>query len=193
MTNLGTLPNMFEMAFAAQRSYLDFWTRAMTSIPSMPVQPARRGHVVPVSVAAEQREQVIGIGEESLDVSTRRVSGEATRVRRVVKEVPVERRVELHDETITIERRAPNGQPADGDSLTEREYVMIDTREIPVVTKHANLREELVIRREVAGRVEVIRDTVRHADVEVEQPQRMPMIVATHDNNKHNKDHKNRA
>jgi hypothetical protein len=92
--------------------------------------------------------------------------------------MPVERRVELHDETITVERRPASGKVAEHDALVKREYVMIDTREIPVVTKETHLREELVIRKERTGRVEVIRDTVRQADVEVMQPQRMPMVVA---------------
>ena len=179
-------PNLFGMMFAAQQAYLDMFSqmaRTMTAIPTTPARPS------PFHAARQfdigQREQVIGVGEEKLNVSTRRVSGEPTRVRRVVRETPVERRVELNDETITIERRAANGKPADTDALVEREYVMIDTREIPVVTKEAHLREELVVRRERTGRVEVIRDTVRHADVEVTQPQRMPMVVAMGANKDH--------
>jgi stress response protein YsnF len=121
-------------------------------------------------------EQVVAIGEEVLDVGVRKVVGETTRVRRIVKDVPVERSVELHDETIVIERR-PVSQPGNAEALTEREFVMIDTREIPVVSKHTNVREELVLRKEVSGRVEIVRETLRSADVDIVQPQRMPAVM----------------
>ena len=54
-------------------------------------------------------------------------------------------------------------------------------REIPVVSKHVKLREELVLRRQETGRVEIIRDTLRQADADIMQPQRMPMVIATDD------------
>ena len=188
MTYLPTnKPNLFVMMFEAQKAYLDMFVEITRTMGPMSVRPSQFRSARQVDVGQReqtrqfdvgQREQIIGVGEESLNVATRRISGEATRVRRVVRETPVERRVELNDETITIERRPANGKAADNDALVEREYVMIDTREIPVVTKEARLREELVIRKERTGRIEIIRDTVRHADVEVMQPQRMPMVVA---------------
>ena len=187
MTYLSTnTPNMFDMMFAAHRAYFDMFAQMTRAMGPMSVRPsqlrsARQSDVGQREQVVGQREQVVGIGVESLNVGTRRISGEATRVRRVVRDMPVERRVELHDETITVERRPANGKVADHDALVEREYVMIDTREIPVVTKETHLREELVIRKERTGRVEVIRDTVRQADVEVMQPQRMPMVVALGD------------
>lgn len=124
-------------------------------------------------------EQVVAIGEEVLDVGVRKVTGETTRVRRFVKQVPVEQSVELHDETIVIERRPASGQNGE-DALTEREYVMIDTREIPVVSKSQKVREELVLRKEVSGHVETVRETVLVSDVEVMQPQRMPVVTEHH-------------
>ena len=85
----------------------------------------------------------------------------------------------MHDETIIVERRPAKGQQAGDDAVAEREWVMIDTREIPVVSKHVKLREELVLRRQETGRVEIIRDTLRHADADIVQPQRVPMVMAT--------------
>ena len=176
-------PTLFDMMFAAQRAYIDSFSLMTRAMGQRAVRPSEFASARQFDVG--QREQIIGVGVESLNVSTRRVSGEPTRIRRVVKEMPVERRVELHDETITVERRPASGKHADNDALVEREYVMIDTREIPVVTKEARLREELVIRKERTGRVEIIRDTVRQADVEVMQPQRMPMVVALGDGEDH--------
>lgn len=167
---------MFTAQLDFQRRYFEFW-RDMTQAMVLPMRSTRRDLVPTMEQTA--REQVVALGEEVLDVSTRRVAGNATRVRRVVKEIPVERHVEMHDETIIVERRPANGQQAGDDAVAEREWVMIDTREIPVVSKHVKLREELVLRREETGRVEIIRDTLRKADADIVQPQRVPMVIAS--------------
>ena len=168
---------LFTTQLDAQRRYFELW-RDMTQALLMPGRSTRRDLVPTID---QTREQVVALGEEVLDVSTRRIAGSATRVRRVVKEIPVERHVEMHDETIIVERRPANGQQAGDDAVAEREWVMIDTREIPVVSKHVKLREELVLRRQETGRVEIIRDTLRQADADIMQPQRMPMVIAADD------------
>ena len=165
---------LFTTQLDAQRRYFELW-RDMTQALLLPGRSTRRDLVPTID---QTREQVVALGEEVLDVSTRRVAGNATRVRRVVKEIPVERHVEMHDETIIVERRPANGQQAGDDAVAEREWVMIDTREIPVVSKHVKLREELVLRRQETGRVEIIRDTLRQADADIVQPQRVPMVIA---------------
>jgi uncharacterized protein (TIGR02271 family) len=185
----GETPNMFSMMFAAQRRYVDFMTECTRAFmpTSAPVRREQSRSELRRSDAfrqeersdASRQEEVVTIGEEVLNVSTQRVPGEATRVRRVVRNIPVERHVEVHDETIVIERRPANGRMAGVDALADREYIMIDTREIPVVSKSVRVREELVLRKHRTGRVEIVRDTVRHADAEVVQPQRMPMVMAT--------------
>src|SRR3954453_13810191 len=171
-SNVG-LP-MFTTQLDFPRRYVEFW-RDMAQAMLLPMPSSRRDLVPTID---QTREQIVALGEEVLDVSTRRVAGNATRVRRVVKEIPVERHVEVHDETIIVERRPANGQQAGDDAVAEREWVMIDTREIPVVSKHVKLREELVLRRQETGRVEIIRDTLRHADADIVQPQRVPMVIA---------------
>jgi len=168
---------LFTTQLDAQRRYFEFW-RDMTQAMLLPMRSTRRD-LVPTT--EQTREQVVALGEEVLDISTRRVAGNATRIRRVVKEIPVERHVEMHDETIIVERRPANGQQAGDDAIAEREWVMIDSREIPVVSKHVKLREELVLRRQETGRVEIIRDTLRQADADITQPQRMPMVIAKDD------------
>jgi len=177
--------SMLDMMLMAQRNYFDFWSRAWTPMLQRTTEAAETafrnsgarptgGALVPIK---PNQEETIAIGEEQLDVSTRRVTGEATRVRRIVKEMPVERRVELNDETVIIERRAPNGRAGNGDALEEREYLLVDTREVPVATKRVVLKEELVVRRKTEKRFETIRDTLRQADVQVIEPQRMPVTM----------------
>jgi hypothetical protein len=48
-------------------------------------------------------EQVIGVGEEVLNIGTRMVAGKTTRIRRVVVQTPVQQDVTLHTETVVLE------------------------------------------------------------------------------------------
>jgi hypothetical protein len=66
--------------------------------------------------------------------------------------------------------------------LTERDYGLVDTKEIPVVRKGVRLLEEVVLRKEKTGRIEMISDTLRRSEAKVEQPNRMQMVVAAQPN-----------
>src|SRR3954454_20994762 len=83
-------------------------------------------------------EQIIGIGEEVLNVGTRMVPGKTTRVRRVVVESPVQQDVTLHTETVVVERRRPQSGLGQ-DVLTEVTIEMTDSNEVPVVSKAVHL------------------------------------------------------
>ena len=120
-------------------------------------------------------EQVIGVGEEVLNVGTRMVPGKTTRVRRVVVQNPVQQDVTLHTETVVLERRRPV-QTAGNDVLTEVTIEMSDFNEVPVVSKSVHLVEEVLLRKEVTARVETIHDTVRRDKLEIEQPSNLPVV-----------------
>jgi len=120
-------------------------------------------------------EQVIGIGEEVLNVGTRMVPGKTTRVRRIVEQTPVQQDVTLHTETVVLERRRPistNG----GDVLTEVVVEMSDYNEVPVVSKAVHLVEEVLLRKEITARTETIRDTLKRDKLEIEQPSQLPAV-----------------
>jgi stress response protein YsnF len=121
-------------------------------------------------------EQIIGVGEEVLNVGTRMVPGKTTRVRRVVVQTPVQQDVTLHSETVVLERRRPlstNGS----DVLTEVTVEMADFNEVPVVSKAVHLVEEVLLRKEVTSRIETIRDTVKRDKLEIEQPSQLPVVL----------------
>ncbi len=120
-------------------------------------------------------EQVIGVGEEVLNVGTRMVPGKTTRVRRVVVENPVQQDVTLHTETVILERRKPITKSGD-DVLTEVTVEMSDFNEVPVVSKSVHLVEEVLLRKEVTARTETIHDTVRRDTLEIEQPSNLPVV-----------------
>jgi stress response protein YsnF len=120
-------------------------------------------------------EQVIGVGEEVLNVGTRMVAGKTTRVRRVVVQAPVQQDVTLHTETVVLERRKPistNGNEV----LTEVTVEMSDFNEVPVVSKAVHLVEEVLLRKEVTARTETIHGTVRRDKLEIEQPSNLPVV-----------------
>ena len=120
-------------------------------------------------------EQVIGVGEEVLNVGTRLVPGKTTRVRRFVVQKPVQQDVTLHTETVVLERRKPV-LTSGNDVLTEVTIEMSDFNEVPVVSKTVHLVEEVLLRKEVTARTETIHDTVRRDTLEIEQPSNLPVV-----------------
>jgi len=118
----------------------------------------------------DTNEQVIPIVEEQLTVGKREVNRGGVRVRSYVVETPVSEQVTLRDENVSVERHAVD-QPlsaADGDAFRERTIEMTETAEEAVVSKTARVVEEVVIRKDVGTRTEVVNDTVRRTDVEVD-------------------------
>lgn len=118
----------------------------------------------------EADSEVIPLAEEQLVVSKRLISRGTTRVRRYVVETPVEENVTLHSERVSIERRPVSANTRTADTeFTDRVIEVAETDEEVIVGKSAHVREEVVIRKEVADRIETVHDTVRHEDVEVEK------------------------
>ena len=114
-----------------------------------------------------EREEVIPLAEEQVEIGKRRVD-HATRIRRYVVETPVERQVTLRDETVEIERRRPVEGTSPGAGAFEERTVEVHTSsEQPEVTKTANVAEEVVVHKTVTDRPETIRETVRKEQVEV--------------------------
>jgi stress response protein YsnF len=173
---------MFDMMLQMQRLGM----RAMTMyqpVTSALIDSAGASQSADSSVMRHQtskthdsnEEQIIGVGEEILNVGTRMVPGKTTRVRRVVVQTPVQQDVTLHSETVVLERRRPlstNG----GDVLTEVTVEMSDFNEVPVVSKAVHLVEEVLLRKEVTTRVETIHDTVKRDKLEIEQPSQLPVV-----------------
>ena len=115
--------------------------------------------------------EVIPVGEERLNVATRVVQGETTRIRRRVVEQPVEQEVLLRDEKVIVERRPrPAGAAANAgaDVLTDTVVEMSDSSQVPTVWKSVHVGEEVVLRRQVTERTERVRETLRRDVVDVE-------------------------
>ena len=139
-----------------------------------------RGTAVTGSAAtsreATDREEVIPLAKEELQVGKRVVDRGTTRIRRYVVETPVERDVTLHGERVTIERRKPVDTAVAGHAFEERTLEVHETEEVPVVEKSARVTEEVLIRKESTERQETVRDTVRHEEIDVTENGRKPAL-----------------
>ena len=160
---------------------IPFWDMMLSfgkaSQQAMAGYAARGDAAAPAYSAARQATgsvEVIPVGEETLNVGTRLVTGETTRVRRVVVETPVEQSVSLREERVIVERRKPSAATAVATQgvLTESVIEMSDSFEVAEVWKSVRVTEEVVLRREVTERHETVRDTVRHDEVVVEHVNR---------------------
>ena len=118
-------------------------------------------------------EEVVQLAEERIAVGKREVDRGTTHVRTYVQEVPVEERIRLRDEHITVERRATGERVVSGseaDALfQERDITVTERDEEAVVTKEAVVTEEVVVRKDVEEREEVIQDTVRKTEIDIDK------------------------
>ncbi|MBI0538324.1 DUF2382 domain-containing protein [Roseomonas sp. KE2513] len=121
------------------------------------------------SATGTDREERIPVVEEQLRVGKREVDRGRVRVRSYIVETPVSENVTLHEEHVSIERRAVD-QPlsAADDAFRERVIDAVEHSEEAVVSKEARVKEELVIRKDVSDRTQTVSDTVRHTEVEVQ-------------------------
>jgi uncharacterized protein (TIGR02271 family) len=134
----------------------------------------------PVTLDADRAgaEEVIPLLEETLVVGKRIVNSGTTRVRRFVVESAVEQQVELYDEKVVVERRRPAVDAATGESFTDLTIEVVETSEVPVVTKGVHVREEIVVRKQRSKRETTVRGTVRREEIEIEQSGRQrPALV----------------
>ncbi|MBE7190740.1 YsnF/AvaK domain-containing protein [Jatrophihabitans endophyticus] len=104
----------------------------------------------PVRVAdpgiGADREEVVRLSEEELEVGKRQVDRGTTRVRRYVVERPVEEQIRLRDEAVSVFRRPVTNRAAAGaDAFTDRTVEMTETDEEAVVAKRAFVSEEVVL------------------------------------------------
>jgi stress response protein YsnF len=146
--------------------------RPKATVPQ-PQPPAPEA--TPPEAAAEKVVEEVRIPrvEEELRVGKRQVSRGGARVHSFTRESPAEEQVSLRDEVVDVEsrpseRRLSEADVESGGLFKERVVDIAEMREVPVVTKTAFVREEVIIRKRVVERVETVRDTVRRTQIEVE-------------------------
>ena len=132
---------------------------------------ATAGTTATVGAAATGTGDTIKVMKEDFVVGKREVEDGAVRVTSRVVETPVEEKVALQEERVSVVRR-PVNRPLTGtaaDAFRERTVSATARSEEAVVGKEARVVEEIGIRKEVSDRTETVRDTVRETKVDVEQ------------------------
>lgn len=109
--------------------------------------------------------------EEDLNVGKREVETGRVRLRSRIVETPVEEHVRLRQEHVNIERTPVDRRVSsdDVDNFQERDIELTERAEVPVVNKEARVVEEIRLNKEVDEKDEVIRDTVRKTDVDIDE------------------------
>jgi len=115
--------------------------------------------------------------EERLHVGKQEMTG-GKRLVTHVTEREVEKPVTLHQEEVEVERRAEDRRlsPQEaGQAFREETVELTATSERPVISKEARVTGEVALRKRSAERREVVRDTLRQQDVEVETIRETPV------------------
>jgi len=114
--------------------------------------------------------------EEQLNVGKQQVTG-GKRLVTSITEREVEKPVTLHEEEVEVERsredRRLSSDEAD-QAFREETVELTATSERPVVSKEARVTGEVALRKRAVERREVVRDTVRRQDVDVETIKEQP-------------------
>lgn len=121
--------------------------------------------------AATTGDTTIPVIEEELQVGKRQVQGGGVRVRSRVIEKPVEETLRLREEHVVVNRRPVDRAVTDADlsSFKEGDIEITERSEEAVVSKQARVVEEVEIGKQVSEREQVVSDTVRRTDVEVDE------------------------
>jgi stress response protein YsnF len=112
----------------------------------------------------------IPIIEEELNVGKREVETGGVAVTSKIIETPVSESITLKEEQVHVTREAIDrpATTADFETFKEGKTVLIETKEVPVISKIATVVEEVSVRKEVGERKEVIKETVRKTEVDIE-------------------------
>lgn len=135
-----------------------------TELPLVPPVPATA-----YATGSTTDEAVVPVVQEDLIVGKRTVDQGGVRLYRRVVDIPVEESVRLREEHVSVDR-VPTDRPVrDADlAFQNRTIELTETAEEPVVQKDARVVEEVVLSRVVTEHTDIVRDTVRRTDVEID-------------------------
>lgn len=125
----------------------------------------------PTDTAATDAGLTAQVIEENLQVGKRVEQTGGVRLRSRIVEKPVEASVRLREEHVVVNRTPVNRPATEADftAFKEGQVEITESAERAVVAKEAHVVEEVSLGKQVTEREEVIRDTVRNTEVDVEQ------------------------
>ncbi len=115
-------------------------------------------------------DNVLEVIEEELQVGKEKVERGRMRIYNVVSEREVKKDIGLKDETLRVTRRpVDRAVKINPDLFKERSFELVEMDEIALVGKTARVVEEVSLGKEVADKVETIKETLRRQDVQIEE------------------------
>lgn len=123
------------------------------------------------AAAGRGTSEAIPIVEEQLKIGKRVLDHGRVRVRSYVREVPIEDQVTLREEKVRVERRPvdrPVSDLKDPSLFRDRTVEVEEHEEEAVIAKEARVKEEVLVKKDVEQRTQMVKDKVRRTEVEVE-------------------------
>lgn len=112
---------------------------------------------------------VLPVVAEELTVGKREVDRGGVRVFQRTVEEPVSETVNLREEHVVLDRRPVDRAVTDADRVAAGQTLeLVETDEVPVISKTAHVVEEVRVGRVVSDRNETVSDTVRHTEVDID-------------------------
>ena len=123
------------------------------------------------SGASTTGDQTVEVIEEEMQVGKRDVQTGGVRIRSRIVERPVEETLRLRTEHVHVERNSVNRPATEADmaQLKDTEIEVTEHAESAVVSKEARVVEEINVSKDVEEHEEVVHDTVRSTEVDVEE------------------------
>jgi stress response protein YsnF len=148
----------------------DFYSQSVFSDQSYRNRGTANDYTTDTNATRKDGDTVIPIIEENLEIGKREVETGGVHVSSRMVEQPVEEHVRLREERVFVERNTVDrpASEADLNAFKEGEVELTERAEVPVVNKEARVVEEITLDKEVEERDEVIRDTVRSTEVDVD-------------------------
>lgn len=146
--------------------------KTATATPHLNTAKTDTTHAEPLRTSLsgdESEEDVLRLAEERLEVGKRLVSEGSTRVRRYTVTDQVSQDISLQEQHADIFRRSAD-KPVTGNDVdwSEKTVEVAETHEQPVINKTTQVKEEVVVRKDVNDRVETINDSVRRQEVDID-------------------------
>jgi uncharacterized protein (TIGR02271 family) len=112
----------------------------------------------------------IPVIQEELQVGKREIQTGGVRLRSRIVERPVQESIRLRQEQVTVDRTSVNRIASDSDFNTFKEGTIQvkEYEEVPVVSKEARVVEEVSLNKTVEEHDEVVNETLRKTEVDVE-------------------------
>ena len=123
---------------------------------------------VSLLIDAANDPNVLEVVEEVVELGKEKVETGRLRIYNVVSEAKVAKSIDLVDETVTVQRRAVN-RAALEDAFKERVFELSEFDERAIVSKRAQVVEEVNLAKQAEAKGQTVTETVRRSDVRAER------------------------